>query len=236
MASSLKPTLVGVVAAIGITTAMDATGFAMFSALPLLGLVIILWLWERFSRAQMGLVWGRVRDYGLALIYPIAVLGTISIVTLLTGAVDTTGADWNKAGLNMAAMSTTGVLAVLLTEEGFFRGWLWASLKGTGQTDTQVLVWSSVAFSLWHLSPVSLDTGFDLPLAQIPVYMVNATVIGAIWGMLRLASGSVIVPSVCHAVWNGLDYPLFGFGTKVGALGITQTTCTGRRSASSVLV
>ena len=41
--------------------------------------------------------------------------------------------------------------------------------------------------------------------------------------MLRMASRSVVVPSVCHAVWNGIDYPLYGFGEKVGALGIEQT-------------
>ena len=41
--------------------------------------------------------------------------------------------------------------------------------------------------------------------------------------MLRMASASLVAPSICHAVWNGIDYPLFGFGEKVGALGIEQT-------------
>ena len=31
------------------------------------------------------------------------------------------------------------------------------------------------------------------------------------------------MPSVCHALWNGFDYPLFGFSEKAGALGIQQT-------------
>jgi len=38
-----------------------------------------------------------------------------------------------------------------------------------------------------------------------------------------MISGSIVVPSLCHAVWNGIDYPLFGFGERVGALGIQQT-------------
>lgn len=38
-----------------------------------------------------------------------------------------------------------------------------------------------------------------------------------------MRSGSVLVPAVCHALWNGLDYPLFGFGENIGALGIRQT-------------
>lgn len=35
-----------------------------------------------------------------------------------------------------------------------------------------------------------------------------------------MMSGSVVVASVCHAVWNAIDYPLYGFVEKVGALGI----------------
>ena len=34
---------------------------------------------------------------------------------------------------------------------------------------------------------------------------------------------TIVVPSVSHAVWNGNDYPLFGFGERVRALGIQQT-------------
>jgi membrane protease YdiL (CAAX protease family) len=84
-------------------------------------------------------------------------------------------------------------------------------------------MWSSLAFALWHLSAVTLETGFDLPLSQVPVYMVNAVLVGLIWGSLRLGSGSVVVASVSHALWNAFAYCLFAFGTKVGALGVTET-------------
>jgi hypothetical protein len=57
--------------------------------------------------------------------------------------------------------------------------------------------------------------------------MINAAVMGAIWGMLRLISGSIIVASVSHGVWNGGAYVLFGFGSKVGALGIKETALYG---------
>ena len=43
------------------------------------------------------------------------------------------------------------------------------------------------------------------------------------WFAATNGAGSVIVPTVCHAVWNGIDYPLYGFGEKIGALGIEQT-------------
>ena len=125
--------------------------------------------------------------------------------------------------MNMTMMSTVGIVMVLITEEGFFRGWLWAALKRAGQSDLQVLLWSTLAFTAWHISAISLDTGFDIPANEIPIFLVNATLVGAVFGMLRMKTGSVVVPSVCHAVWNGLDYPLYGFGEKVGALGIEQT-------------
>ena len=116
---------------------------------------------------------------------------------------------------------------MILTEEGFFRGWLWASLEQAGQKRGWVLVISSLAFSLWHLSWVTLTTDGKLPIGQIPVFMVNVAVIGAIWGLLRWISGSVIVSSLSHGVWNGMTYVLFGFGTHVGALGIKETAIYG---------
>lgn len=217
------PALLGVVVAIAITATMDATGLSMFSALPLIPLTGLLWYLQKLGRSEVGLTWGKPPHYALAIIYPFLVLSLVGLIALLSGAVDTSESDWNKTLLNIGLMSTTGIVMVLVTEEGFFRGWLWASLKRAGQTDIQALAWTSLAFTAWHISAISLDTGFDVPANEIPVYLVNATLLGAIWGMLRLMSGSVIVPAVSHAVWNGLDYPLYGFGEKSGALGIEAT-------------
>ena len=223
MNKNMLPAIAGVVIAILITTTMDATGYSMFSALPLFPLAGLFWYLQKFSRAEIGLVWGPPYAYAIALAYPAVVLSAIGLIAFLAGAVDTSEADWNKAFLNMALMSSTGVIMVTITEEGFFRGWLWAALKRAGKSDTFVLIWTSLAFTAWHISAISLDTGFDVPANEIPIYLVNATLLGLIWGLLRQISGSVIVSAVCHSVWNGIDYPLYGFGEKVGALGIEQT-------------
>ncbi len=217
------PAAAGVFAAIAITTTMDATGYTVFSALPLFPLALLLWYLQGFSRKTMGLSAGEPRDYVWALGYPLVVLGTLGAIAWVAGAVSTTEADWDTVYLNMAASSTIGIVMVLITEEGFFRGWLWASLERAGCSRSKVLIYTTLAFTAWHVSPISLDTGYDLPAAEIPIYLVNATLLGLIWGILRMVSGSVVVPSVCHAVWNAIDYPLFGFGEKVGALGITET-------------
>ena len=227
MRSSLLPTTLGMLAAIGITTSMDATGYAMFSALPLFPLALVFWVWQRLSKAEMGLCRGNLQGYGLALLYPALVLGVTTVIAFLAGAVDISAGNWKKAGINMLLGSSIGSLMVLLTEEGFFRGWLWASLKRAGQSETRILIWSSVLFMFWHVSAVTLETGFDLPLPQIPVYLINVVLLGWIWGMLRLLSGSALTASVSHAVWNAFAYELFGFGEKTGALGIERTDLYG---------
>ena len=93
--------------------------------------------------------------------------------------------------------------------------------------ETKIILFTSIAFSLWHAPEVSIGSEFALPTAQIPVLLLNAVVIGAIWGILRDLSGSVIVTSLCHGIWNAGAYVLFGDGLKAGALGIKNTAILG---------
>ncbi len=227
MAPALRRPILGVLAAIAITTAMDAGGLAAFSALPLFPLMVLFWYLQRLSRPSVGFVRGRWSHHGLAILYPSVVLGLTVLITVVAGAARFGSTDWKKASINLALIGISTILVAIITEEGFFRGWLWAALERAGQSPGRVLVWSSLAFSLWHLSAVALKTGFDLPARQIPVYLVNVAVIGAIWGLLRSTSGSVVVASVSHGVWNAGAYVLFGFGTKVGALGVQETAVYG---------
>ena len=219
-------------AAVAITSTMDATGASPFSALPLFPLFLFLWFLQRFSAKSVGMSWdgGRAyRPYLFAILYPVAVMGTIYLIAATTGALHSTAVPQHKHSLWFILPLTiiSGIPVGLLTEEGFFRGWLWASLERTGQKALAVLVLTSVAFALWHWSSVILPTGFNPPISQVPVFMINAAIIGANWGMLRLLSGSVVVSSVSHGIWNGLAYVLFGFGTNVGSLGIANTALYG---------
>ena len=226
-ALSLSMPIIGVVAAVAITATMDATGLSAFSALPLCPLMLLFWYRQHLSRRRMGFVWGQLSHYGLTVFYPVTVIGGITLVSLALGGIDLSHTNWGKAWLNFGLISVSTTLVGLVTEEGFFRGWFWASLERAGKPARQALVWSSVAFALWHISAVTLNTGFNPPVAQIPVYLVNAAVIGAIWGVLRWMSGSVVVTSVSHGLWNGGAYVLFGFGSKTGALGVRDTAIFG---------
>jgi hypothetical protein len=227
MARALTWSILGVGLAIAITSTMDATGLLAYSALPLFPLMALFWFLQRFSRSEIGFVRGMPSAYLLAVLYPLVVIGTLVLIVAISGAVDTAHTDWRKATLNLILVSASTVLVAIVTEEGFFRGWLWGSLRRDGMKPVWVLIATSLAFSLWHWSAVVFDTGFNPSAAQVPLFMANAAIMGAIWGLLRWISGSVLVSSASHGLWNGMAYVLFGFGKKVGALGVANTAIFG---------
>lgn len=215
--------IIGVIVAIAITAIIDLSGLSLFSALSLLPLLLVLSWLQKLNRTDLGLVWGRPRHYGLAMLYPLFVIGLTVLIALMAGATDASEFDWLRFAKNLLLMSVTGIPMLVLTEEGFFRGWLWASLGRSGESPATTLLWSSSAFSLWHFTWAILDSGLGLPPQQVPVYLANAAVMGLGWGLLRWISGSVIVASASHAVWNAFAYTLFGAGPMEGSLRIRQS-------------
>lgn len=215
--------LLATVIAVAITATMDFTGYLMFSAFPLIVIIALFWFIQKLSKQEIGLKLGSLKHYGMALLYPASVLSLCALAAYLFGDFSPQNADWNTVAINVGVGSTAGILVLMITEEGFFRGWLWGSLKRSGLDDQKILLVTSAAFVIWHISAVVSGTEYGLPFTQVPVYLVNGMLLGLIWGLLRLISGSVIVPSVCHAVWNAFAYALFGFGEEVGALGIENT-------------
>jgi membrane protease YdiL (CAAX protease family) len=218
--------VVGVVLAIGSTTVLDAVGFGL-NVLPLIPLFFVCWYLQRLSRVEVGLVWGLWRDYASAILYPVLPLALVGVIAWASGAATLSAVSWGSTLLNLAAQIVVTTVLAIVTEEGIFRGWLWASLQRAGVAQLGVLVWTSLAFGLWHLSTALLPTAFHPALAQVPVYIANACVIGFIWALMRQRSGSIVVTSVSHGFWNGLVYVLFGYGTTLGVLGIRNTAVFG---------
>ena len=70
---SLALPITGVVLAIAFTTSMDATGLSTFSALALLPLFLLFWWLSHLSRTQIGFKIGYASDYGMAILFPVAV-------------------------------------------------------------------------------------------------------------------------------------------------------------------
>ena len=132
-----KFALVGVLLAIAITTTMDAIGLLSFSALPLAALLGIFWYLEKLPRRNLGFVWGRWCHYGLALAYPLLVVGTIALIATAGGALDLSHTDWRKTWLNLGLLTVSTFLIAIITEEGFFRGWLSGVSRTSGPVTRQ---------------------------------------------------------------------------------------------------
>jgi membrane protease YdiL (CAAX protease family) len=180
----------------------------------------LFWYLQRLSRREVGLTLGTWRDHGWAVLYPLVVVGGLAAIAVGTGRADLSGLDLSSTGRKLALIGGSTVIMTILTEEGFFRGWLWASLTRAAVPARLVLVITTLGFTLWHISAITLMEEFSVPAKQVPIFLVNATMLGLIWGLLRQVSGSLVVAAVSHGVWNGLTYTLFGFGTKAGALGV----------------
>lgn len=219
--------LLAVIIAVVITAIMDFSGYVMFSALSLIVINAVFWFIQRQTKAEFGLKIGSLKHYGLALSYPLIVLGITALIAYLYGDFSIDMSNGKTTMINLVAGLIMGPLILVLTEEGFFRGWLWGSLKKAGYSDFKILIFTSIVFVLWHISAVVSGTDYGLPLSQVPIYLINAFLLSLIWGTLRLVSGSMVVPAVCHAVWNAFAYGLFGFGEKVGFLGVSNTFLLG---------
>jgi membrane protease YdiL (CAAX protease family) len=216
----LAKVLFAIALAIAATTALDATGHSLLSALPLIPLFALFGRLDRMSLRELGLTAGTMNYYGLALAHPLLVMTIIVVAARLSGALDPATFSAVKAAENVALVAGVTFFMAIITEEGFFRGWLWAALSRKRVTPLVSLLATTAAFVAWHISFVFLSSEFHFAPAQIPMFFVNATLLGLIWGLLRLGSGSILVSSAGHGLWNGLTYVLFGVGSGTGALHI----------------
>jgi len=219
--------LLGITLAIAITASLDASGLTQFSALPLIPLFILFALLDRLSRKELGLTLGRPADYGLVLAHPVLVMGMLGALAAANGALDLARFDLAKAAANVALLSGVTFIMAIITEEGFFRGWLWGAARKQGASLLLTLAVTTAAFVAWHIPFVFLSGEFHFSTKVVPYFFLNATLIGLIWGLMRLKSDSILVSSAGHGLWNGLTYVLFGVGSGVGALGIQDVSLYG---------
>jgi membrane protease YdiL (CAAX protease family) len=217
----------GVGAAIAITSSLDASRYSDFSSHALAPLLLVAALWQRCSRRELGFTLARPSEFALALALPLVGIGAAALAAWLGGALSLASFAGGPVLRQIALYSLATAVIALVTEEGFFRGWLWASLERAGASPRGRVALTTAAFAVWHISVAVFDTGFELPARQVPIYIANAALIGGAWGVLRARSGSVLVTSLCHGLWNGLAYTLFGFGEQVGALGVERTSLFG---------
>ena len=214
--------VLGSVAVVVLSPALELlTGEPAAYSFAVLGLLVLFWILSRMPRRRMGLTLGDGETHQMALLYPAVLIGAAALVVYFSGATSPEPINGGAFLGQILIMAIVTVIGALMTEDGFFRGWLWGSLEGEfGEFTT--LVWTGLVFAAWHLPVVLIEESFRLPMAQIPVYLANVYLIGVNWGVLRLASGSVLPAAISHGVWNGLVYVLFGYGTQGGLLGVSE--------------
>lgn len=196
------------------------TGAAWSYTLPLLVFFFLFWTLTKMSRAEIGFRIGGFGAYIASLVYAFLALSAVGVAASIAGDAGLEEASAGRSTLMALQMFAATWIGTIITEDGFFRGWLWGSLTRTRLGARGILLWTSLAFAAWHLPVAIIEENFKLPPEVIPVYIGNAFLLGMAWGIIRLASGSIVTAAFCHGVWNGLVYVFFGYGTKAGALGI----------------
>lgn len=159
------------------------------------------------------------------LLMPITLLGVISIVNIFFGFAKIQSLNEIKNPFNggLPISSLNDLLIFLLinfsilflleffTEELLFRGYLLNRLS-INLGEMKGIFISSIIFGLWHL-PISIWLiGFD-PI-RTSIYIFNMFLLGSIFASLFLESRSLIPVAFFHALWNTLEYNLYGFANQ----------------------
>lgn len=218
------PVIASLGALIGSPLLLVATGQSVLYNVWLAVMMIGLWAAQRFSRREIGFIVGDRSSYLASVGYVVIIIGCVTLGAWAAQLIDLTNFSTTTVLRRLSLNFLITFVLTLLTEDGFFRGALWASCERQGFSPTKTIVWTSLAFGLWHFAVPLLDPDFEQPLGKVPQYVLGSTAFGVAMALLRLRSGSVIVPSACHALWNAAAYTFYGAGSKVGQLGVSDTT------------
>ena len=190
----------------------------------LAAMMIALWAVQRLTRREVGIAIGDSKSYFLALAYAVGIIGCVALGAWAAQLIDLKDYSASTVFRRLTLNFLVTLVLALVTEEGFFRGALWGSCERAGFSPAKTIIWTSFAFGLWHFAVPIIDPDFSQPLSKVPQYVIGSTVFGVAMGLLRLRSGSIIVTSLCHAVWNASVYTFFGAGEKIGQLGISDSS------------
>ncbi|NYB26479.1 MAG: CPBP family intramembrane metalloprotease [Methanobacteriaceae archaeon] len=189
-------------------------------ALIIFPIILILAYWTKMNGKELGLEFGSLRDYIWAILYPLSICSVIIVIALVTGNIGGVQYSGEVTG-KIAYLFLYTLILAFATEEGFFRGWLFGILERGKLNPKLIFLITALAFSSWHLPLFFLNSSFSW--SMLPIYITGGIIGGVTFGLLRYISGSIIVSSFSHALWNTVVYILFGFGSTIGILGIKMT-------------
>lgn len=197
--------------------ARDATWYVV----PLFAGLIGLAARGRLGRAELGFVRGR-GHWAAATLAPLLAVAGVVWLAVLTEVARVGDVRPGTLALQVGTMTVLTAAGSLVTEEGFFRGALWATLDRAERSTDAILLWTSGAYVVWYLPFFLFEPGLSAGAVPTAIHALNLGLLALGWGALRLASGSVLVAAWAHGLWSGLAYTLFGYGSARGALAVTD--------------
>ena len=105
-------------------------------------------------------------------------------------------------------VAAVAMACVGFSEEILFRGIVLRGARGSGYSETNVMLIVAVTFGVWHLANVVLGS----PLGGVLFQVVQASILGGTFYMIFRKSGLLIVPMILHAFH---DFSLFTKGADV---------------------
>lgn len=145
------------------------------------------------SRVALGLLCGTA----MVVLTHLAFTAVTALVPAVRGATRELLALLNVVGFS--AGDRAGLIVVIATcEEVLFRGPLPSAYRARGDAPLRWLNRGESARALAFAAVYALTTA---PLGS-PLLILCAFVCGSAWGVMRLASGSLVVPVLAHAIWD----------------------------------
>ena len=161
------PVVAGLAALVGSPLLEVATGQDLLYGLWLAVLMVGLWTAQRLSRREVGIALGDPASYLIAIGYVAGILGAVALGAWASGLIDLDHFSSGKAFRRVSVNFLVTLVLALVTEEGFFRGALWGSCLRAGFSPAKTVVWTSVAFGLWHAAVPLIEPDFAQPAGKI---------------------------------------------------------------------
>lgn len=100
-------------------------------------------------------------------------------------------------------------IAVGINEEFIFRVTGLRNFITTGMPWRKALIYSAVAFSLFHLPNIFFGMG-----TAVIFQLINAFLMGLVLGFIYLQTGSIIYPCLLHGLWDFTSFSNSNFGVQ----------------------
>ena len=119
-------------------------------------LTLALWLFvSRLGREAMGLCLGGLREYAIAIAYPISIL--VGVIAIMFVAGEQMNPILPDQIYSFVGMFFIFIVLNLFTTGIFFRGWLFGFMEGKKIGAKEIVIFTSFVYCIWHIPLFFID-------------------------------------------------------------------------------